>query len=74
MATLTDYINHNIDDEQLSIKVIHVSVYIEPEIEIQGELEANQENKKVSMEEKRRLFYEKRLENITKCLKFLETN
>lgn len=72
--TLTEHTNLNINDEQLSIKVIYVSVYVEPEVENQGEVENNIEKKEISMEEKRRLFYQKRLENITKCLRYLETN
>jgi hypothetical protein len=73
MATLTDYVNVNIN-EQLSIQVVNVVVYVESEIDCKDEVENNIDTKEISMEEKRRLFYEKRLESITKCLKFLQTN
>lgn len=66
-ATLTDY------DEPLSIKVLNVSVYVEPEIEIEDQDNNNTIKNEISMEEKRRLFYEKRLQSITKCLKYLDT-
>jgi len=66
MATLTDYIPEINDDEQLNIKVINISVYVEPQIDI--ETENHIHKKEISMEEKRRIFYEKRLEHITRCL------
>lgn len=72
MATLTDYNNNN--DEQIRINVIHVSVCFTPEIHIDEHSNRDIQTKEVSTEEKQRLFYQKRLQNITKCLKFLETN
>jgi hypothetical protein len=52
-----------------------VSIYVEPETQLEVESNADDtDEKEISMEEKRRLFYEKRLENITKCLRFIDSN
>ncbi len=70
MALLTDNFNLN---QQLSVQVIDVYVCVESEMENPSEVENNTDKKKMSMEEKRKLFYENKLENITKCFKFLNT-
>lgn len=71
METITNN-NH----EQLSIQVIHISVCVAPEIYVEIDEDSNSDTskKQMSTEEKRRLFYKKRIENITKCLTFLDTN
>lgn len=71
MATYTDYISTD-DIEQVIIEIINVSVYVEPEIVIETNTHTHNDTE-ISTEAKRKMFYEKRLENITKCLKFLET-
>jgi hypothetical protein len=59
MATL-DFNNK----DYLSVKIINVSVYIQPQVEVIVDDDTNEEKKEISMEEKRRLFYKQRLEQI----------
>lgn len=64
MAALTDELHFNNDDYQ-SIKIINVSVYIHPQVEVLVDDDNDSaEEKEVSVEEKRRLFYKQRLEQI----------
>lgn len=51
-------------EDYLSVKIINVSVYIQPQVEVIVDDDTNEEKKEISMEEKRRLFYKQRLEQI----------
>jgi hypothetical protein len=64
MATLTEELHFNNEDYQ-SIEIINVSVYIHPQVEVLVDDDNDSaEEKEVSVEEKRRLFYKQRLEQI----------
>ncbi len=64
MATFTDELHFNNDDYE-SIEIINVSVYIRPQVEVIVDDNNNStEEKELSMEEKRRLFYKQRLDQI----------
>lgn len=62
MATIANELHFN-NGDYVSIKVINVSVFIHPQVEVV--LDDDTEKKEMSMEEKRRLFYKQRLEQIT---------
>jgi hypothetical protein len=65
MATLAEELHFN-NEDYLSIDIINVSVYIHPQVEVVLDDDNTNEGKKeISMEEKRRLFYKQRLEQIT---------
>lgn len=73
MATLTtEYID--INDNHLNVEIVHISVFVQPEIHIEidpdTDIDIETKKKEVTTEEKRRLFYKQRLEIITKCLQW----
>ncbi len=64
MTTLTEELIA-INDDYVGIEVIHVSVFIQPEPIVQEDII---EEKELSTEEKRRLFYQQRLAQINNML------
>lgn len=56
------------NDDCVSIKIISVSVHIQPEVLFQDGKDDITQPKELSAEEKKRLFYKQRLEQISKPL------